>query len=152
MPHIHKLIDFVITAVIVHDDKVLLVHHPRYQRWLTPGGHIELDEDPEQALYREIAEETGLEVEIMSQKPVDLTSEHKFLLRPNLLDIHHANPPHRHIGLVYFARSKTADFVKSDEHEDMRWFNTIELHAPKYGISKEVIFYAEAALELAKSY
>jgi ADP-ribose pyrophosphatase YjhB (NUDIX family) len=52
MPHIHELYDFVVTVFIVHKDKVLLVHHPRYGKWIPMGGHIELDEDPEEALFR----------------------------------------------------------------------------------------------------
>ena len=69
MPHIHEKYDFVITVYIVYDKKVLLVHHPRYGKWIPMGGHIELDEDPEEALFREIQEETGLEVEIVAEKP-----------------------------------------------------------------------------------
>ena len=69
MPHLHELYDFVVSAFIVHDDKVLLVHHPKYDKWIPMGGHVELDEDPETALFREIEEETGLEVSILSSKP-----------------------------------------------------------------------------------
>ena len=58
MAHIHEKIDFVSTAIIVHRDKVLLVHHRGLKLWLPVGGHIELDEDPEEALFREIKEET----------------------------------------------------------------------------------------------
>ena len=50
MPHIHALYDFVITVFIVHEDKVLLVNHPKYDKWIPMGGHIELNEDPETAL------------------------------------------------------------------------------------------------------
>lgn len=60
MPHIHERYDFVVNAFIVFNNKVLLVHHPKYDKWLPMGGHVELDEDPEEALFREIEEETGL--------------------------------------------------------------------------------------------
>ena len=56
MPHIHDLYDFVVSAFIVHKGKVLLIYHKRYHEWLPIGGHIELDEDPQEALYREIKE------------------------------------------------------------------------------------------------
>ncbi len=39
---------------------------PLYGRWVVPGGTVELGEGLEQALVREMREETGLEVE-----PVD---------------------------------------------------------------------------------
>lgn len=151
MPHIHELIDFTVAFYIVHDDRVLLVNHPRYQKWIPPGGHIELDEDPEQALYREIAEETGLEVEILSTKPDVEAPGIKFLLTPNYLDIHEANPPHKHVGLVYFAKSKNGEAILSDEHEEIRWFGRDELDDVSFGMGAEVRFYAQAALAAAKA-
>ncbi|MBP9865972.1 MAG: NUDIX domain-containing protein, partial [Candidatus Omnitrophica bacterium] len=53
-PHIHAQFDFVVSVFIIHKGRVLLVHHKSYDEWLPIGGHIEMDEDPEQALYREI--------------------------------------------------------------------------------------------------
>jgi ADP-ribose pyrophosphatase YjhB (NUDIX family) len=96
MPHIHDLYDFTITVFIVYDNHVLLVNHPKYNKWIPMGGHIELDEDVEEALFREIKEETGLDVEILSNKPSIDSPETKFLLTPNYLDVHQANPPHYH--------------------------------------------------------
>ena len=49
MPHIHEKIDFDSDVFIVHDNKVLLRKHDKYKMWLAVGGHIELDEDPNQA-------------------------------------------------------------------------------------------------------
>ncbi|HET6925151.1 MAG TPA: NUDIX domain-containing protein [Candidatus Saccharimonadales bacterium] len=149
MPHIHELYDFTVAVFIVHDGKVLLVNHPRYNKWIPPGGHIELDEDPEQALYREIEEETGLKVEILSTKPVVESPETKFILTPNYVDVHEANLPHRHIALTYFARAASPDFRLSAEHTDMRWFMPDELEKPEYKLSPAVQFYAREALNAA---
>jgi ADP-ribose pyrophosphatase YjhB (NUDIX family) len=57
--------DLTVAAVIEHDGKYLLVEeHAMGRRVLTqPGGHIEADESPEQALVREVLEETGCTVE-----------------------------------------------------------------------------------------
>lgn len=57
MPHIHDLIDFTVAAYIVNNGKVALVNHLQLKRWMPVGGHIELNEDPEEALFREIKEE-----------------------------------------------------------------------------------------------
>ena len=151
MPHIHELNDYTVSVFIVHDGRVLMVDHPRYDKWLPIGGHIELDEDPEQALYREVQEESGLAVEIMSNKPAALSPGHKFLLTPNFLDVHEANSPHHHIAFVYFARAHDDTFTKSDEHRDMRWLTSDDLVSPVYNLSQEVLFYANAALDLAAS-
>jgi len=51
--------------VLVHEGRVLLIQRgkePLRGRWLVPGGTVELGETLEQALVREIEEETGLQV------------------------------------------------------------------------------------------
>ena len=50
-------------AVAVVDGAVLLIRRgraPQAGRWSVPGGHVEPDERPEEAVVRELAEETGL--------------------------------------------------------------------------------------------
>ena len=52
-------------AVLIHQDKVLLIKRgkePLRGRWVVPGGTVELGETLEQALVREVQEETGLTV------------------------------------------------------------------------------------------
>jgi ADP-ribose pyrophosphatase YjhB (NUDIX family) len=152
MPHINELYDFTITVFIVHEDKVLLVNHPRYDKWIPIGGHIEFDEDPETALFREIKEETGLDVVIISQRPNFDSPGTKALLTPNFMDVHEANPPHKHISLTYFAISKDDNFVLSEEHDGMKWFTRSELDEEQYKLSSAVRFYAEEAVVLASSW
>ena len=50
MPHIHEKIDFTVAIFVVHDRKILVIHHRKLDKWLPLGGHIELEEDPEQAV------------------------------------------------------------------------------------------------------
>lgn len=148
MPHIHELIDFTVVAYIVHENKVLLVDHKENKMWLPVGGHVELHEDSEEALVREIQEECGLEVEILGEKPVIIDSGAKPLIPPLYMDIHDINETHRHVGLVYFARAKT-DKVKlaEKEHHQIKWFTRDELKDPQYTIRPYVRFYAVRALE-----
>lgn len=52
-------------AVVVHDGRVLLIRRgkePLRGRWLVPGGTVEWGEALEEALAREVLEETGVVV------------------------------------------------------------------------------------------
>ena len=54
-------------AIAVRNGALLLVrrgHAPSRGRWSLPGGRVEPDETPQDALAREIAEETGLTVDV----------------------------------------------------------------------------------------
>lgn len=52
----------VVAAVILRDAKVLLVVSKKHGETVTPGGRVEPGETHEQALRREVLEETGLTV------------------------------------------------------------------------------------------
>lgn len=52
-------------GVVIHEGRVLLIRRgkaPLQGRWTVPGGTVELGETLEEALVREMREETGLEV------------------------------------------------------------------------------------------
>lgn len=54
-----------VDAIIVRDGQVLLIERkndPYKGHWATPGGFVDFDETVEQALAREVKEETGLTV------------------------------------------------------------------------------------------
>ncbi|GAA4924840.1 NUDIX domain-containing protein [Stackebrandtia albiflava] len=53
------------SAFVFHHDRAEgwrtgLVLHPVFARWMMPGGHVEDYENTEEAVLREVAEETGL--------------------------------------------------------------------------------------------
>src|SRR5215472_8979495 len=65
-----------VVAVILHQpDRLLLCHRAPTRRWYPdvwdfPGGHIEPEERPEEALRREIKEELRIELEGVDGVPV----------------------------------------------------------------------------------
>ena len=115
MSHIHEKIDFTVVAYIINSSKVLLVLHKQLKRWLPIGGHIELNEDPEQALFREIKEECGLEIEIIGKKPDYKDDITQPLYSPAYLDIHKISESHQHVGMVYIAKSKSAEIKLAEQ-------------------------------------
>ncbi len=106
MAHIHEKIDFTVAIFVVHDEKILLIHHRKLDKWLPLGGHIELDEDPEQAALREAKEESGLDVELLGERPPTTSPGTRALIAPRFLDIHRISDTHEHIGMIYWARLK----------------------------------------------
>jgi len=61
-------------AVILQDGKLLLVKRmaePGKGKWSIPGGSVHLGERVRDATIREAKEESGLEIEIMDDRPLD---------------------------------------------------------------------------------
>jgi len=53
-----------VSALIFNKGRVLLAHRRDIDWWNLPGGGMEIGETVDEALHREVLEETGLEVEI----------------------------------------------------------------------------------------
>jgi 8-oxo-dGTP pyrophosphatase MutT (NUDIX family) len=101
--------DFTVAVLVVRDGRVLLHWHATLGRWLPPGGHIESHELPDEAALREVMEETGVEVELVSLplNPIDLPGQPRQLARPLGIQLADIGPDHQHIDLVYLARGLT---------------------------------------------
>ena len=61
-----KILTVVAVALVDADGRVLIAERPKGKRlaglWEFPGGKLEPDERPEEALIRELREELGIEV------------------------------------------------------------------------------------------
>lgn len=148
MAHIHEKIDFTASVFIVHEGKVFLHLHKKLNKWLQPGGHIELDEGPLEAAIREVKEETGLDVELVGGEQLsELKDDRTDILPPRFLNRHPFNDAHEHIDFTYFGRVVGGE-VKPEEGVEIRWLTKEELE--KADIYPTTRAYALAALrELA---
>ncbi len=150
MPHIHEQIDFTVEVFIVYNNKVLLRKHDKFKKWLSVGGHIELQEDPNQAAIREVKEEVGLEIVLdNSLRLYEGDKNVTELIPPYFLNRHRINKTHEHITFVYFATSqsdKIQQNVKEEMSEECRWFGKedIEMNAE---LLPNIKHYALKALE-----
>jgi 8-oxo-dGTP pyrophosphatase MutT (NUDIX family) len=148
MPHIHEKIDFTVAIFVVQNGRVLLIHHRKLDKWLPLGGHIELDEDPEQAALREAREESGFEVELIGDRPPTTEQGTRALIAPRFLDIHRISDSHEHIGMIYWARPKNGVMaLAEEEHHDIRWCSSAELDALQPTMSNAVKWYCRKAIE-----
>ncbi|MBI4085681.1 MAG: NUDIX domain-containing protein [Candidatus Liptonbacteria bacterium] len=153
MPHIHEKIDFTVSALIVHKNAVLLRRHDKYKMWYGPGGHIELGEDPNEAIIREAKEEVGLNIKLFSNSfSFSDSAREKELIPPRFLNRHHISDTHEHIDMVYFATADRNDIAQSNKElsEEIRWFTKQELEDEKLEMPERTRRYAlEALKELA---
>ena len=148
MAHIHDKIDFTVAIFVVQHSRVLLIHHRKLDKWLPLGGHIELEEDPEEAALREAREESGLEVELIGERPPTTEPGTRALIAPRFLDIHRITKTHEHIGMIYWARPKNGTLTLAElEHHDLRWCSAAELDALQPAMSNAVKWYCRKAIE-----
>ncbi len=100
-------------ALIRDRDRVLLVRRairPEKGKWALPAGYMEYDEEPRDAVRREVREEVGLEVEI--REVLDVFPLH--------------NPYARGVIIVYAAfpaGAVPATLTAEDDVDLVRWFN-----------------------------
>ncbi len=147
MPHLFYDLDFTVSVFVVHEEKVLLVDHKKLGKWLPLGGHIDIGEDPEQAAYREVEEESGLAIKLSGERPPTDFPGTKILTAPTYLDVHDIHGDHRHIGMIYFATAATGDVrLAPAEHNNIRWFTADELDDPKWAVPEAIRFYSREAL------
>ncbi|MDF2984550.1 MAG: hydrolase, family [Eubacterium sp.] len=131
---------FTVSVYIVHKNKVLLHRHKKYGIILPLGGHIEKDELPEEACLREVLEESGLNITLISDKNscidgIDGVNSSE-LIRPMHMRLCKVDTDHYHIDLNYYATSETFDLnPQKGETSALYWFAKNELteiqNAPK---------------------
>jgi 8-oxo-dGTP diphosphatase len=123
------------TGIVVNQNrtKTLLIQHRKVAKWLSPGGHIELNESPDEAVLREVLEETGLHatfVTISSPVAVHKNADEEPLHQPiavldESIPVYKEKPAHRHVDFVYLLECPDAEELRGVEHG--RWFTKAEL-------------------------
>ena len=114
-----------VLAFIVQNDKVLLVqraHNPGQGKWACPAGFVEYDEAPEEAVLRELEEETGYIGQVEGLLEVFPKKD------DGLADI----------VIVYQVRIIGGDLCPADDADDAQWFTRDNL--------PELVFYPSQTL------
>ena len=97
---------FTATGFVVYEGQVALHWHKKVKAWLPPGGHIEDNEDPVEAVVREVLEETGIDVKIVATSPVLDLDYPEQVLPPFTIMVEDIHDPvdgfHKHIDMIYF--------------------------------------------------
>ncbi|MCL4365845.1 NUDIX domain-containing protein, partial [Patescibacteria group bacterium] len=92
-----------IAAKINKEYKVLLHKHKKHGFWLGIGGHIEKDENPVEAVLREVKEEANLEIVLLTDKLLKIEDVKELVCPAAILEEQLSaiknEPAHKHIDL-----------------------------------------------------
>lgn len=109
--------------VLVDPDhhSILLVDHIKAQLWLPSGGHVELNELPQDAVVREAKEEFGIQATFLRNydKPFFVTVTQTVGLTPG----------HTDVSLWYLLRGNIHEKIHYDRSEftDVEWYTFNEI-------------------------
>lgn len=142
---------FSATVYVIEDDKTLLIFHRKLQKWLPPGGHLNDNETPPEAAKREVREETGLEIEFLTQENIWIDDsnaksfERPFMCLLEQIPAYQNQPSHLHMDLIYVAKPKGGVLTYNiEETEGLRWFTQEEIENLEPG--KEIFSETQASL------
>ena len=103
-----------VSVLVFNENQVLLekrAREPGKNKWALPSGYIEFEEDFLSTAIREVKEETGLEIEILSI----LNVQSAFL------------PPAYHfLSIFLLAQEIGGNLSPGDDVEDVKWFSFAE--------------------------
>jgi len=101
---------------------------------MPPGGHVDPDEDPVQAVLREILEETGLRTEVITVDcaiefgtPQHLPPPYTILIED--IPARAREEAHQHIDMIYFCRPVNEPTQTAALDPSFRWVGEAELLA-----------------------
>lgn len=123
-------------GALIHDGagKVLMIRtHKWGNRWGIPGGKIERGESSEDALRRELQEETSLEIEGI-----------RFVMVQDCIDSPEFMRPEHFLLLNYLAKASGTGITLNDEAEEFRWVTpdealSLDLNHPTRLLLEEII-------------
>ncbi|MDE1846215.1 MAG: NUDIX domain-containing protein [Candidatus Micrarchaeota archaeon] len=119
--------DLTVGACIVNESKVLLVLHAKLNKWLFPGGHIENNETPDEAVIREVKEETGLSLKLLDYgKILETPDVIKRLAIPFYSNLHSVGD-HNHYCAFYLGNVENNKIIKNIESKEIKWFSLEEI-------------------------
>ena len=109
-----------VAFIIERDGAILMLRRSRTKdhapgEWEFGSGRVEHGEHPEDAVHREVREETGLEVDIV--EPVTTFHFYRGAMREEA------------VGITFLCRYRAGELTMSEEHEQAIWVSPTEAKA-----------------------
>lgn len=141
---------FTVSGFVVHEGRTALHWHRKLSMWLPAGGHVEPNEDPVQAVLREVTEEFAVEAEVMQLAPPmsfdggPTQIEPPFTVQNCIIE-----PGHEHIDFVYFLNLTAGYPGRSyDADSPLVWFSAEDLQAGSATHDGKVMPFAQDVITL----
>jgi len=128
-------------AIIVCNGKILLEKRksePGRGKWSVPGGLVELGESTEQAVIREVKEETGLDVE--NPELIDVVD--------NIIFDENGKIEYHFVIVDYFVRLRGGELNAADDAEELKWVALDDVE--KYNITSTLRAFLQRNMEKLK--
>jgi 8-oxo-dGTP pyrophosphatase MutT (NUDIX family) len=118
------------------NDNFLFIKHKKLKKWLTPGGHWENNEFPDDTALREVLEETGLKVTLIGERlPRETDQIRPYGIQRNIIK----DGEHEHLDLIYLAFAEDEKEIKQnyEETDGINWFSIKEIDNETFDTFRE---------------
>jgi 8-oxo-dGTP diphosphatase len=127
---------YIVNIADPNEPRLFLHQHKVAGRWFQPGGHVELGENPWQAVTHELREETGFDLdqlEVLQARPRLLAPINGQLLPTPFVSRTggYEQLAHFHDDLIYafVTDQEPRHALAADESQEVAWFTAAELEA-----------------------
>lgn len=123
-----RKVDFVASALVLNPagDKIIFIQRvkePLIGYWLPPGGHLTEGESPDNAVIREVREETGLDTFFNSQLDGEIQADERTqrIASPLIIQREFIDYRHDHIDLIFLLRAFAEGPLKVQGDQIAMW-------------------------------
>ncbi|MEI6532883.1 MAG: NUDIX domain-containing protein [Candidatus Roizmanbacteria bacterium] len=131
--------DYTATGYVINraKSKMLLIFHKKLQKWVPPGGHLDVGELPHLGAIREVKEETGVVATIIPNGyEFGINSQDESQLPTPYCILHEHIPAnknvaeHMHIDFIYLLEAEENNLVfQLQEVSDAKWMTLEEINS-----------------------
>ncbi|MEU5554241.1 NUDIX domain-containing protein [Micromonospora sp. NPDC047793] len=118
-PKANSVVPSVVAAVRNQRGELLMIHRTDNNLWALPGGGHDVGESISDAVVREVREETGIEVEVMSIVGIYTNPRHVMAYDDGEV--------RQQFSICFTARPVGGQLATSTESRDVRWVNPADL-------------------------
>lgn len=123
---------YLASGYLVEEGSVFLSHHVKFDKWTPPGGRIEENETPEDAVIREWKEELDLDVAVVPAHESAFAGDANAtpVSMPFHIDLEREGFTEPHVGFFFYIKLQDPAqgmTVLRDELHDARWFTKEDL-------------------------